>query len=129
MVLLGASYAGGWKTPQLGGVPLVNRGVAGQQSFELLARFDADVLPAQPRAVILWGFINDVFRAPRDKVDAAMARSRGSFEDMMQRARAHGIEPIVATEVTDPPAEHLVATDWRRSSAACSAQDQLPADT
>jgi uncharacterized SAM-binding protein YcdF (DUF218 family)/lysophospholipase L1-like esterase len=100
VVLLGASYAQGWKTPQLGGVSLVNRGVAGQQSFELLARFDADVLPARPRAVILWGFINDVFRSPRDKVGAAIARSRGSVEDMVKRARAHGIEPIVATEIT-----------------------------
>lgn len=100
VVLLGASYAAGWKAPRLGGKPIVNRGVAGQQSFELLARFDADVLPAKPRAVIIWGFINDVFRSSRDKVGDALARSRRSTEEMVQRARAHGVEPILATEVT-----------------------------
>ena len=47
-------------------MPVINRGVAGQQSFELLARFDNDVVPERPRAVILWGFINDIFRAPSD---------------------------------------------------------------
>jgi uncharacterized SAM-binding protein YcdF (DUF218 family)/lysophospholipase L1-like esterase len=100
VVLLGASYAAGWKAPRLGGVALVNRGVAGQQSFELLARFDADVLPAKPRAVIIWGFINDVFRSSREKVGDALTRSRKSTEEMVQRARANGIEPILATEVT-----------------------------
>ena len=100
LVVLGASYAGGWKVAALGGVPVVNKGVTGQQSFELLARFDADVLPARPRAVVLWGFANDVFRAPRASVDASMARMRASVTEMIARARAHRIDPILATEVT-----------------------------
>jgi uncharacterized SAM-binding protein YcdF (DUF218 family)/lysophospholipase L1-like esterase len=100
LVLLGASYAGGWKATTLGGVPVVNKGIAGQQSFELLARFDTDVLPANPRAVVLWGFANDVFRAQRPKIAESMARMRGSFTEMIAKARAHGIEPIIATEVT-----------------------------
>jgi uncharacterized SAM-binding protein YcdF (DUF218 family)/lysophospholipase L1-like esterase len=100
LVLLGASYAGGWKAATLGGLPVVNKGVAGQQSFELLARFDADVVSAQPRAVVLWGFANDVFRAPRERIADSMARMHASFIEMIARARAHGIEPIIATEVT-----------------------------
>jgi uncharacterized SAM-binding protein YcdF (DUF218 family)/lysophospholipase L1-like esterase len=100
VVILGASYAGGWKIAALGGVPVVNKGIAGQQSSELLARFDADVLPAQPRAVVIWGFANDVFRAPRATVDAAMTRMRTNVVEMVARARQHGIEPILATEVT-----------------------------
>jgi uncharacterized SAM-binding protein YcdF (DUF218 family)/lysophospholipase L1-like esterase len=100
IVLLGASYAGGWKAATLGGVPVVNKGIAGQQSFELLARFDSDVLPARPRAVVIWGFANDVFRAPRAQVDAAMAKMQASVSTMIAKARAAGIEPILATEVT-----------------------------
>ena len=100
IVILGASYAGGWKVPTLGGVPVVNKGVAGQQSFELLARFEADVLPARPRAVVIWGFANDVFRAPRPSVDAAMTRLHASMTAMIAKARAHGIEPVLATEIT-----------------------------
>jgi uncharacterized SAM-binding protein YcdF (DUF218 family)/lysophospholipase L1-like esterase len=105
LVILGASYAGGWPVKSLAGVPVVNRGVAGQQSFELLARFDADVVAQKPRAVILWGFINDVHRAPRDRIDAAVAKARTTFEQMVARARANGIEPILTTELTiRPPA-------------------------
>jgi uncharacterized SAM-binding protein YcdF (DUF218 family)/lysophospholipase L1-like esterase len=98
IVVLGASYAANWRVGDVGGVPVVNAGVPGQQSFEMLARFDSDVISARPRAVVLWGFINDIFRA--DDVDRALTRVRESYEDMIERARAQGIEPILATEVT-----------------------------
>jgi uncharacterized SAM-binding protein YcdF (DUF218 family)/lysophospholipase L1-like esterase len=100
LVVLGASYAAGWKVPSLGGVPVLNKGVAGQQSFELLARFDADVVALRPRAVVIWGFANDVFRADRARADDAMTRMRQSVTAMIAQARAAGIEPILATEVT-----------------------------
>jgi uncharacterized SAM-binding protein YcdF (DUF218 family)/lysophospholipase L1-like esterase len=103
IVLLGASYAGGWNVATLGSVPVVNLGVAGQQSFELLARFDADVVPHRPRAVIIWGFANDVFRAQRSGIDAALGRMRSSVQAMIGKARAHDIEPILATELTIRP--------------------------
>ena len=74
--------------------------MTGQQTFELAARFDADVASVRPRAVIVWGFINDVFRAPPGQVDAAIARARRSTEEIVGKARQAGIEPILATEVT-----------------------------
>ncbi len=103
IVILGASYAGGWQPGSLAGVQTITKGVSGQQSFQVLERFDRDVLPAQPRAVILWGFINDIFRSPRPEVDRAKARIRESFTKMIAQARAAGIEPILATEVTVRP--------------------------
>jgi len=101
VVILGASYAGSWGLDTIAGHRVVNAGVPGQQSFEMLERFDRDVLPARPRAVILWGFINDVFRA--DDIDRSLARVRNSYTQMIARARGHGIEPILATEVTIRP--------------------------
>lgn len=100
IVLLGASYAGGWQLPTIAGRTVVNKGVAGQESWELLDRFDRDVVAVRPSAVILWGYINDVFRAPREKIDEATARARRSVEQMIAQSRAAGIEPIVATEIT-----------------------------
>jgi lysophospholipase L1-like esterase len=100
VVVLGASYAGGWKLESLGGVPVVNRGLNGQESAQMLERFERDVVAAEPRAVIIWGFINDLFRAPPDGVDPALARIRENYTRMIALARTHGIEPIVATEVT-----------------------------
>jgi uncharacterized SAM-binding protein YcdF (DUF218 family)/lysophospholipase L1-like esterase len=103
IVILGASYAGGWKPSSLAGHPVINKGVQGQQSFELLARFEQDVVAARPQAVIIWGFINDIFRTPRENVDAALTRAQGSSEQMIALARKNGIEPILATEVTVRP--------------------------
>jgi uncharacterized SAM-binding protein YcdF (DUF218 family) len=107
IVVLGASYAGGWKLTDVAGVPVVNKGVAGEQSWEMLARFERDVVVHRPRAVILWGFINDVVRAPGtpEGVDQAIARARDSYEKMIGLARSNGIEPIVATEVTVRPSD------------------------
>jgi uncharacterized SAM-binding protein YcdF (DUF218 family)/lysophospholipase L1-like esterase len=107
IVLLGASYAASWPLGEIGGVPVINKGIAGQQSFELLARFDADVVAAAPRAVILWGFINDIFRSSAD-MDAAIARIKESYIEMIARARAQGIVPVLATEVTArPPSQSM----------------------
>ncbi len=105
VVILGASYAAGWKPAQLGGRPVINAGVPGEESWQMLARFDRDVVSHHPRAVVLWGFINDIHRAPKDRIDQAVARARESFVTMIARARAEGIEPILVTELTIRPVD------------------------
>ena len=101
LVILGASYAGNWGIDEAGGARIVNAGVAGQQSAELLARFDRDVVSVQPRAVLLWGFINDLFAA--DDLEKSSARVRDIYSQMIVMAREKGIEPILATEITVRP--------------------------
>jgi uncharacterized SAM-binding protein YcdF (DUF218 family)/lysophospholipase L1-like esterase len=104
LAVLGASYAASWSATGLAGIPVVNLGVAGQQSSEMRDRFEREVVTAKPRAVMVWGFINDVFRASGD-MDATLAATRASYEQMIAMARTHGIEPILCTEVTmRPPA-------------------------
>ena len=101
LVVLGASYAGGWdpKRP-VAGYRMVNKGVSGQQSFEMLARFEGDVSGLKPDAVIIWGFINDVFRSDRAQIDQTLRRTRESMLAMVELAKKSGISPILATEVT-----------------------------
>jgi lysophospholipase L1-like esterase len=83
---------------------VINKGVSGQASFEMLERFERDVAAHKPRAVIIWGFINDIFRADGDG-SAAIQRARQTYARMIELARERGIEPIIATEVTmRPPA-------------------------
>jgi uncharacterized SAM-binding protein YcdF (DUF218 family)/lysophospholipase L1-like esterase len=108
IIILGASYAAGWKLANLDGIPVINVGVPGEQSFEMLARFDSEVVAARPRAVVLWGFINDIFRT--DDTTQALARMRESYLEMAKRARAQGIDPIIATEVTIRPPKAFVET-------------------
>lgn len=99
IVVLGASYAKGWSLAEVAGSPVVNRGEVGQQSFELAERFDRDALGPAPRAVLVWGFINDVFRAPRSEIDTAISRVEQSYAAMIAQARASGTDLILATEV------------------------------
>jgi uncharacterized SAM-binding protein YcdF (DUF218 family)/lysophospholipase L1-like esterase len=99
IVIIGASYAKGW-TPSIPGRRVINKGVNGQQSWEVEARFASDALAEQPRAVVIWGFINDIFRSQRPQTDATIARIHSSFRAMVAAARAQGVEPILATEVT-----------------------------
>ncbi len=61
IVVLGASYAQGWALDPIAGSTVVNAGVAGETSSEMVARFKDDVLARTPRAVVIWGFINDIF--------------------------------------------------------------------
>ncbi len=107
IVILGASYAGGWPLPDIKGRSVTNKGISGQQSFELLARFEQDVVAVRPRAVIVWGFINDIFRSPRQDVDRAKERARESLIALVQQARSAGIEPILLTELTMGQAKSL----------------------
>lgn len=100
IILLGASYAAGLKLEQIGDHHLVNKGVGGEQSFEMLARFDADVLSHKPDMVIVWGFINDITRADQSKIDATLERVKMSYVDMIAKARQNGVKVVLTTEIT-----------------------------
>ena len=126
LVILGASYAGNWPLTDIAGVFVVNAGVAGQQSADVAARFDRDVVSAKPRAVLLWGFINDLFAA-QDFAQSS-ARVRDTYLRMIAACRAQGIEPILATEITLRPDDSLMA--FARSTLGwvlgkASYQDQI----
>lgn len=100
IVLLGASYAASLTVETLAGIPLINKGIGGQQSFEMLARFDSDVVAAEPAMVIIWGFINDIFRSERSEMETTIEKTKSAYLEMIARAREHGIQPVLATEVT-----------------------------
>jgi len=101
IVVIGASYAGGW-TPDapIAGYRIVTKGVSGEESSQVLARFERDVLTRGPDAVIIWGFINDIFRTDRLRLGERLQKTRRDLWPMVELARKAGIVPIVATEVT-----------------------------
>lgn len=100
MVITGASYAADWKTPPLPGFEVVNRGVGGEETHQVLARFDRDVIADQPAAVLIWGHINNIHRAPQGQVEVAKERAIADYREMVRRARESNIRVILATEVT-----------------------------
>lgn len=100
MVILGASYARDWGIEQAGRYRVVNKGVDGNQTHEMLARFDSDVIKQRPSTVLIWGFINDIFRSSREGVTEKLGRTRENIKAMLAKSQAAGITPILATEVT-----------------------------
>jgi lysophospholipase L1-like esterase len=107
MVMIGASYAQDWGNPVLPGYTIINKGVSGETSAKMLGRFDTDVVAAKPQVVLIWGHINDIFRAPNGDFAAAAANARRNHVAMIDRAKSAGIEVILATEVTLPEPEGL----------------------
>lgn len=100
IVILGASYAAGLEIENLAGYSVINKGVAGEQSFEMLSRFDKDVVSLNPEKVILWGFINDIFRADRSQINTRLPMIKDNYEQMVALAQKNGITPVLATEIT-----------------------------
>jgi lysophospholipase L1-like esterase len=102
LVILGASYAGSWGTPPLPGYTVVNRGVGGEQTGGMRARFQSDVLAAQPKAVLIWGHINNITQTgfgDAAKLAAVKKAAQDDYLWMLQQARATGIDVILATEI------------------------------
>lgn len=100
LVLAGASYVGGWKEPALPGYRVINRGAGGEETHQVLARFERDVIAARPQAVLIWGHINNVHRAPPGGIEAVKEKAKADYREMVRLARENGIEVILATEVT-----------------------------
>lgn len=100
LVILGASYAKGWGEPSLPGFAhVVNRGVGGDETADMLKRFDKDVIAARPDAVLIWGHVNDITRSSADVLEAKKAAARRHYLEMFGKARAADIQVILATEI------------------------------
>ena len=105
IVIFGASYAEEWGTPALPGYrQVINRGVGGQRTDDLLKRFNKDVIAARPDAVLIWGYANNITKSRPDDFAAYKALILPNFVQMVEAAQKAGIEVILATEVpwTDP---------------------------
>jgi lysophospholipase L1-like esterase len=102
MVIIGASYAEEWQSPKLPGYTVTNKGVGGQESSDMRARFERDVIALKPDTVMIWGHYNDVVRAKPETMAAARKKAQDNYRAMVEQARAAGITPILVTEITIP---------------------------
>lgn len=100
IVVIGASYAESWNPERtIAGYRLVNKGAHGQETFEMLARFQTDVIAFKPNAVIVWGFSNDVHRSDRDRINHTLRRTKENILAMIRLAKQSSITPILATDI------------------------------
>lgn len=85
-------------------VEIINRGINGNTTSQMLARFDRHVLQAQPTHLILMGGINDV--VCQDPYDLTVH----NLQTMVEKALAAGITVILGTPtaVDYPPWERIL---------------------
>lgn len=80
-----------WMNRAMPGWLVLNRGIDGQRSDEILARFERDVLKERPRYVIILAGVNDVWQG------AALFKTKASLSAMYERASQAGITPVAAS--------------------------------
>lgn len=130
-----------WLMQQHADWQVLNRGVNGERSDEVAARFDRDVLAAHPRAVVIIAGVNDVYqgrlaapveaqlRAMYDRaLQAGIAVVAGSIIPYNtatpdQNARMHAINAWMAAEASKDP--RITFVDTRKAVAAPGQPDHL----
>ena len=95
-----------------------NRGVNGERSDQILARFDRDVLAMHPDVVVIIAGVNDVYQG------RAAAFVTVNLAAMYARAKAEGIRVAAGSIVpfntasADQNARMHAVNDWIRAEAA-----------
>ncbi len=120
---------------------VLNRGVDGERSDEVAARFDRDVLSRQPHVLVVIAGVNDVYqgrpvghttrhlRAIYDRAaEAGIPVVAGSIVPYNtatpeQNARMHAINAWIAAEAAKDP--NLTFVDTRAAVASADDPDQL----
>ena len=72
---------------------ILNRGVNGERSDQIAARFDRDVLSQAPDAVVIIAGVNDVYQG------RSAAHVTGQLDAMYRRALDHGVMVVAGTIV------------------------------
>jgi len=107
-VLFGDSITRNWEKNDyawLRAHRFLGRGIGGQTTMHMLARFRPDVIELQPEYVVILAGINDIARNNGFiKVENIMK----NLVSMVELAQAHGIKPVMCTVL---PAEEI---GWRK---------------
>ena len=97
VVFFGASMTEFWGkngTNFFPGKPYVNRGISGQTTAQMVARFRQDVIDLHPKAVVILGGTNDV---AGNTGPMAPEMTEDNWESMADLAKANGIRAIFAS--------------------------------
>lgn len=96
VVFMGDSITQLWQfaSPELFGPAIVNRGISGQTTPQMLLRFKADVLALKPAAVHILAGVNDI---AGNTGPTTLEDIQNNIASMVELAKAHGVTVILAT--------------------------------
>lgn len=124
VVFMGDSITDNWINfdPQFFTDGLIDRGIGGQTTPQMLARFRQDVIELKPKAVHIMAGTNDI---AGNTGAATMEMVLGNIKSMAELARAHGIKVIIASI---PPAGAFPWAPDKKPVPQIAAMNQWLAD-
>ncbi len=131
VVFMGNSITDAWPRMQpelFADGSYVGRGISGQVTAQMLARFRADVIDLAPRVVVILAGTNDI---AENQGPVAIENIAANIVSMAQLARANGIVPVICSvlpaaeypwrkEITDVPAKVRALNTLLREWAAAN---------
>lgn len=106
---------------------VLNRGINGQRSDQILSRFERDVVAARPSVVILLAGVNDIYQG------RSLESVKKNLDAMYALAGARGIVPVAASVLPYDSAARTKAEAIRRLNSwiesASRAEKRLFCDT
>jgi hypothetical protein len=99
VVFLGDSITESWASaePDFFAGDVLDRGISGQTTAQMLVRLRADVLDLHPAVLHIMAGTNDV---AGNTGSTSLADIRGNIASMVEQARAHGMRVIIASLAT-----------------------------
>ena len=97
VVLMGNSITEGWPNASpdfFKNDHLVNRGISGQTTIQMLGRFQADVIALKPHTVVILAGTNDI---AGNTGDVSLEEVRDNFRSMIELAQLHQINVVVCS--------------------------------
>jgi len=97
VVLMGDSITEFWKTNSpdfFTNYPLIDRGISGQTTSQMVVRFEQDVIALKPKAVVILAGINDI---AENTGPITLEAVFDNIEIMVNKAKAHKIKPILCS--------------------------------
>ena len=97
VVLMGDSITEFWKTNSpdfFANYPLIDRGISGQTTSQMVVRFEQDVIALKPKAVVILAGINDI---GENTGPITLEAVFDNIEIMVKKAKAHKIKPILCS--------------------------------
>ena len=88
-------------------IELINKGVAGDEIKDILARADSDVIALKPDAVVIMAGINDTVHDFKTDKQLDLKKLEGNFKELLKKLKKEGIVIIFLEQFLLPAPDKL----------------------